>query len=93
MDGATACALPVLVSKYIGATVDLVVDGENGFVIDPDGLSGIARHIETMLWDQEGAAAMGRRALETVRARASLAESAAAFLRGVEIALGKKSRL
>lgn len=89
LNEAMACRLPVLASDRAGATTDLIVDGVNGYVIDPDDLTGIAAKVETVLADPVAAAAMGRRALASVRERASLARAAEGFVRGIDIALGR----
>ena len=86
---ALACGLPVLASRYAGATTDLIVDGVNGYVVDPDDLTDMAAKMETVLADPAAAAEMGRRALASVRERASLARAADGFVRGIDIALGR----
>ena len=40
---AAAAGLPVVASPFGGATLDLIEDGRNGFVIDPNDIVGWAR--------------------------------------------------
>jgi glycosyltransferase involved in cell wall biosynthesis len=40
---AMACSLPVIVSNRAGSSFDLVLDGENGWIIDPFDIDGMAQ--------------------------------------------------
>jgi glycosyltransferase involved in cell wall biosynthesis len=57
---AAAAGLPLIVGRRVGAACELVRDGENGFLVDPDdehALAGVVTHIATM--PDEARAAMG----------------------------------
>ncbi|TQK77189.1 glycosyltransferase family 4 protein [Rarobacter incanus] len=56
---AGACAKPVIVGDSGGAP-DAVVDGETGFLVDPENPRDIADRISQLLADQELAARMGQ---------------------------------
>ena len=42
---ATCCGLPVLVSRHAGASQNLVVDGKNGYIIDPENTEQFAARL------------------------------------------------
>jgi glycosyltransferase involved in cell wall biosynthesis len=58
-------AKPVITCRDSGGPVELVADGANGFVVDPDPVA-IAAAIDRLRTEPELAAALGQRALETV---------------------------
>lgn len=45
---AMACGLPVLVSRSVGCSYDLVQDGKNGFIFQADSTASIAEALERM---------------------------------------------
>ncbi len=48
---AMASGLPVLVSSRCGCASDLVADGQNGFVFEPEDIDGLARHLSVVSGD------------------------------------------
>lgn len=62
---AMAAELPVLVSARCGCADDLVVDGENGVLLDPSNAAGMAQQLYRVAHDSD-LAAMGRRSAEIV---------------------------
>ena len=64
---AMACGLPVIVSDRCGCAEDLVADGENGFVFDPDADGRLASLLATVeQFTQEQWVRMGCRSLERI---------------------------
>lgn len=63
---AMACGVVPIVSS-IGGTGDYVVDGENGFLIDPERREELTERILRLLEDRVLAEEIGRRAIETTR--------------------------
>lgn len=61
---AMCASLPVISSKYADGAFDLVEEGENGYIVDPEDASAFAERIETIFADEERLAAMGRRSYE-----------------------------
>lgn len=59
---AMACALPVIATP-VGATPDVVVDGETGLLIPPREVQPLMEAMDRLRSDPAGAAAMGRRGL------------------------------
>jgi 1,2-diacylglycerol 3-alpha-glucosyltransferase len=66
---AAAAGLPLLIGHRVGAAFELLRDGENGFLIDPDNLESFARRLLYVadLSDDERAS-MGRRSKQLVSA-------------------------
>jgi glycosyltransferase involved in cell wall biosynthesis len=58
---AAAAALPLIVGHRVGAACELVRDGENGFLVDPDDVEGFGSHLSRVasVADEERAR-MGR---------------------------------
>lgn len=58
---AMAAGLPVIVSRNCGCTDDLVEDGENGFMVDPNNIEEIALRLQMMAADECLREVMGSR--------------------------------
>jgi len=65
---AMASGLPVLVSSRVGAAVDLVEEGSNGFTFDPASAQDLARLMERVSAPTTDREAMGRRSVEIIAA-------------------------
>jgi glycosyltransferase involved in cell wall biosynthesis len=61
---AAAAGLPLIGSRYAGATGELVREGETGHVIDPDDVPGMAAVLVALARDPERRRRMGRAAHE-----------------------------
>jgi UDP-glucose:(heptosyl)LPS alpha-1,3-glucosyltransferase len=85
---AMACGLPVVTTKYAGAS-ELIDDGSSGLIVEPDDASGIAGAIR-LLTDPATRARMGDAAAATARVHDE-PENFAAVLRVFEIALSRSS--
>jgi glycosyltransferase involved in cell wall biosynthesis len=59
-------ALPVVVSDKVGCAVDLVRDGDNGFVVVADQVGPLARAIGELVQREDLRRAMGRRSRERI---------------------------
>jgi len=66
---AAASGLPLLASPFAGATADIVRDGVNGFVADPDDSAAWARALVALARDPELRRRLGHAAHEAVRDR------------------------
>lgn len=59
-----ACGLPVIASRT-GGLAELINDGENGILVDPDNIDEITKEISGLLFDRERRRAIADRALKT----------------------------
>lgn len=85
---AMASGLPVIASSMAGCTEDLVIDGVNGFVFDPEDESRLARLMFKITRDPQVSAQMGR-ASEKIIAGHSPEIGAVNLWRAVQAALGQ----
>lgn len=58
---AMCASLPVISSKYADGAFDLVEEGENGYIVDPEDETGFAKVIEEIFADEERLAQMGKK--------------------------------
>lgn len=65
---AMASGLPVLVSKVAGCARDLVHEGENGFLFDPESVEDLAGRLQWIDENREAIPRMGQRSREMVAA-------------------------
>ncbi|NLX94930.1 MAG: glycosyltransferase [Rhodopirellula sp.] len=68
---AMACEKPVVATR-VGSVPETVLDGQTGFLVDPENDREIATRTVELLRDRQRAAAMGRRGREHVLAHASI---------------------
>lgn len=64
---AMTCGLPVLASKYAGATNDLVNENENGYSFDPDDVDDLAQKLRIILSDDNLRRKMGKRSIKIIK--------------------------
>ncbi len=83
LNEAMAAGLPVIASKYAGATYDLVEDGVNGFVVDPYDVGDMANKIGIMLKDDQLRKKMGINTKKIIRAKCTIEKSAQGFISAV----------
>ncbi len=67
---AMACGLPSAVTR-IGGNVDLIEDGKNGFLVEPENSKELTASISRLLSDEKTAAIFGRQARQKIKARYS----------------------
>lgn len=64
---ALSCGLPVIVSSKAGCARDLVIQGENGWVFDPENLDELVRLMDCITdFDEPVRAAMGQKGRELI---------------------------
>jgi glycosyltransferase involved in cell wall biosynthesis len=79
LEEAMACGLPVVASSRAGATVDLVKDKENGFIVDPEDVEGVSELIERLICDRNLRETFGKKSKVRILEQFSIQHSAAAF--------------
>ena len=75
---AMASAKAVLCTR-VGGIPDVVVDGDNGLLVDAGDVPGLAQRLQTLLDDAALRQRLGQRARQTVIARFDVARTAAAY--------------
>ncbi|WP_373530524.1 glycosyltransferase family 4 protein [Nostoc sp.] len=60
-------AKPVIVSEQVGAAVDLIRDGENGYIFPVGSVKELAEHLRQLLSNSENAIQMGERSLARIQ--------------------------
>lgn len=82
--------IPIICSNCAGNATDFIIDGENGYVVDPKDIGGIEeRVVEVLGWDQakrQHAASVS----ETVVQKANYKDSARAFIEACRFAMGSQ---
>jgi glycosyltransferase involved in cell wall biosynthesis len=63
-----ACGRPVIGTRS-GGTPEIIIDGDNGFLVEADHIEGLAIAMRAMLGDENRRVAMGRRGHAMVRER------------------------
>jgi len=58
---AACCGLPLLLSKYAGASSNLILEGENGFIVDPYDCVAFGNKIDKILGNKKLRLAMGKK--------------------------------
>lgn len=58
--------IPIIATTEVGAAKDLVRDGENGFVLEPGDVPGLAAALLKVLGDKDERERMGRNSLEII---------------------------
>lgn len=87
LNEAMASGLPVVASKYAGATYDLVTDGVNGFVIDPYNIEEMAEKILVLINNPELRKHIGEMARIIIEERFTVEHSAKAFVDAINYVL------
>jgi len=90
LEEAMACGLPVIASSRAGATVDLVKENENGFIVHPDDIEKTAEYIERLMQDKLLRETFGRRSKEIISSRFTLQHAAMGFVDAVEFVLKRE---
>lgn len=67
MNEAMLFELPIIVTDVVGTAHDLVVDGENGFVIEVGAIDALAEKIDFLNKNRDQIPVMGRKSLEIVK--------------------------
>jgi len=89
---------PIITTPEVGAASDYVIDGETGFLVDPEDVSGLAEKMLGLASDRENALRLGRNAGQLARdftpewAADQLEQAIAVATKGAEQAAGSGVR-
>ena len=89
VSGAMACGLPVVTTKAAGCAVDLIIPGENGFIVDEANAGQLCSAIKRIILDEAMARKMGEKSLEMVHSRYNLDENVNGVVSAIEYACRK----
>jgi len=64
---AMMCGLPVICSKYAGCCQDLIKQGENGLIVDPENPKELSEAISQLLSKDGNLSRFGRRSREIIK--------------------------
>jgi len=93
LNEAMALGLPVVAFRGVGAAADLVIDGENGFIVEHGDERALCDALIKILSSEETKRAMGRRSKEYAMKEFSLDKSIKEILEVVHYAIKKKKKL
>jgi len=60
------CAKPIITTTEVAAAKDLIKDGENGFIYEPEDIETLAKHIKKFINDPSLSKKMGEKSLEII---------------------------
>ena len=83
---AAAHGLPIIVSRYAGASGEFVRHGENGFIIDPNDVTAAASAVLRILDEDALRAEMGRKSYE-ISASHTLEDAGNQFLEAIKLSV------
>lgn len=85
---AMASGLPVICSKYAGCSTDLIVDGENGWIVDPMDVSDMVQKLQ-MAWEKRDNKEKIGKASQELISSLNISRMADCFRRAVEYVFSK----
>lgn len=81
---AMACGLPVISTKAAGCAVDLIIPGENGFIVDEANADQLCSAMKKVILDEALARKMGNKSVEVIGSRYTLEEMVNGFVSAIE---------
>jgi len=88
---AMCCGLPVISTKAAGCAVDMIIPGENGFIVNAANVEQLYLAMKNIIVDDELTSEMGARSLEIIKSRFNLDKMVDGFVSAIEyVCLGKK---
>ena len=82
-----ACGLPVISTNAAGCAVDMIISGENGFIVDSANVEQLYSAIKEIISDDELARRMGEKSLEIIESGFSLDKVVGGFVSAIEFAV------
>ena len=81
---AMCCGLPVISTKAAGCAVDMIIPGENGFIVDTANVDQLYLAMKEIILNEELARKMGGRSLEIIESRYSLDKIVNGFVSAIK---------
>ncbi|MEM7118291.1 MAG: glycosyltransferase family 4 protein [Chloroflexota bacterium] len=86
---AMACQLPIICSPFAGAAQDLVREGENGYIVDPQQQAALVQRMEEIITDPALQKQMGRASREII-GEYGMETAVQGFIQAIHYATGEK---
>lgn len=90
LNEAMASGLPVITTNKVGASVDLIKNGENGYVVEPSNTEQLYEAMKKILSDPKIRESMGKRSQEIIEEHFTPEHSAKGFILAVNMLKGVK---
>ena len=87
---AMACGLPIVTTTAAGCASDMIVEGENGFIVEPQNVDALHEAMRRIVYD-ELREKMGEKSYEILRTRFSLDNAVNGFLDAIQFACDSAS--
>jgi glycosyltransferase involved in cell wall biosynthesis len=84
------CGLPVISTTAAGCSIDMIHNGENGYIIKPGDSKELADVITKVINDSNECNNMGKMSLKIINESFSLTNIVGGFIKGIEYSIGKK---
>lgn len=83
---ALACGIPVITTNNVGASEDLIVDGENGYVIEANNAEKLSETLESIIFDDSSLKILGENSRKYI-GNFSIESSAKGFINALKCTL------
>lgn len=90
---AMCCGLPVISTKAAGATWDMIIPGENGYIIESKNVDELYSSIKRILFDEESKKRMSCKSLEIISNSFSLENMIHGFIFAIVYAVKRSSKV
>jgi len=84
---AMCCGLPVISTKAAGASWDMIIPEENGYVVEPSNLDQLYLAMKNIMEDKFLRDKMGKKSLEIVKTKFNIANMINGFVSAIEYSL------
>ena len=85
LNEAMAAGLPVIASTRAGATRDLIIDGYNGFAVDPQNIDALSEKMNYCLNNHDRLPEIGLNGRKTILEKATIANAARGFIEAITL--------
>ena len=90
LNEAMACGKPVIASISDGREADLIIDGENGFIIKEGDIVSLSKYIKIILFNGDLARRMGIKSRQIIDQEFTLQKMAEGFKKALDYAFKSK---
>jgi glycosyltransferase involved in cell wall biosynthesis len=86
LNEAMACCLPVVSTTAVGCSRDMIIDGENGFIVEPGNFDALYEVMRRVMRDNELRQKMGEKSHEILRTRFTIDIAVSGFFNAIKFA-------